>query len=78
MIIVCMYVDDEAVAENWPSKFNALMQFLQKKIEVTHEGLLHWYLSVRWRFNVDASAIMATQTTSTSRRRQSHSASIRT
>eukprot|EP00961_Rhodomonas_salina_P269465 3640599-Rhodomonas_salina.1 len=62
MIIVCMYVDDEAVAENWPSKFNTLMQFLQKKIEVTHEGSLHWYLSVRWRFNVDTSAIMATQT----------------
>eukprot|EP00961_Rhodomonas_salina_P026833 362538-Rhodomonas_salina.1 len=39
------------------------MQFLQKKIEVTHEGSLHWYLSVLWRFNVDASAVMVTQTT---------------
>lgn len=38
------------------------MQFLQTKLELTHEGALHWYLSVLWRFNVDASAIMATQT----------------
>eukprot|EP00961_Rhodomonas_salina_P128113 1726795-Rhodomonas_salina.1 len=53
LIIICMYVDDEAVSENWNSKFNALMQFLQLKLEVTHEGSLHWYLSVRWQFNVD-------------------------
>eukprot|EP00961_Rhodomonas_salina_P194028 2619531-Rhodomonas_salina.6 len=65
LFIICMCVDDEAVCQNWNSKFNSLMQFLQCKLEVTHKGTLHWYLSVHWRYNVDVSAIMAMQTACT-------------
>lgn len=38
------------------------MQFLCKRLDVTHKGSLHWYLSVLWQFNMDESAIMAMQT----------------
>ncbi len=38
------------------------MQYLQSKVEVTNDGLLRWYLSVRWRYNADHSRIVAKQT----------------
>eukprot|EP00961_Rhodomonas_salina_P154923 2086793-Rhodomonas_salina.1 len=60
-IIICLYVDDALVAENWASRFNEFTQYIQNKIEITNEGYLNWYLSVKWRFNVDASRVMANQ-----------------
>ena len=56
-----MYVDDSIVAENWPSKFNQFMQFLEGKIDVTDEGCLAWYLSVRYQYNLDKTSLMAFQ-----------------
>ncbi len=55
-------MDDIIIAENWTSRFNKFSQFLQSRVEVTNEGTLRWYLSVRWRYNIDGSRIMATQT----------------
>jgi hypothetical protein len=61
VIIACIYVDDAIVAESWPSKYNALLQHLSKKIEVTDEGSLHWYLSVSYKYNIDGSKILLNQ-----------------
>lgn len=62
LIVICMYVDDTIVAENWPSKFNQFVQHLSKHVEITDEGFLNWYLSVRYRSNVDSTRIFASQT----------------
>ncbi len=59
-IILCLYVDDLVCGENWKSRFNKFMPFLESRIEITNEGALRWYLSVKWTFNADASCIIAT------------------
>eukprot|EP00961_Rhodomonas_salina_P131428 1768846-Rhodomonas_salina.1 len=65
-IIVCLYVDDALVAENWASRFNKFTQDIQNKIEITNEGYpsLNWYLSVERKFKIDASRVMANQVAS--------------
>eukprot|EP00961_Rhodomonas_salina_P024124 324789-Rhodomonas_salina.1 len=40
-IIICLYVDEALVAENWPSRFNKFTQYIQNKIEITNEGYLN-------------------------------------
>ncbi len=51
------------MCDNWPTKLNSLVQFLQKRLEgVTNEGLVQWYLSVSYMFNEDSSAVFASQT----------------
>eukprot|EP00286_Rhodomonas_abbreviata_P008122 CAMPEP_0181343174 /NCGR_PEP_ID=MMETSP1101-20121128/31437_1 /TAXON_ID=46948 /ORGANISM="Rhodomonas abbreviata, Strain Caron Lab Isolate" /LENGTH=1673 /DNA_ID=CAMNT_0023454769 /DNA_START=92 /DNA_END=5115 /DNA_ORIENTATION=- len=62
VIILCLYVDDAILEDNWPSRVNKLLQFLATKIEVTDEGALHWYLAVSYKYNLDGTKIFAGQT----------------
>jgi len=62
MIVVCIYVDDCIIVENWASKLNALIQHFEKHVEITNEGSIHWYLSVRYQYSVDKKRLFASQT----------------
>mmetsp|Transcript_61772 Transcript_61772/g.127702 ORF Transcript_61772/g.127702 Transcript_61772/m.127702 type:complete len:1753 (+) Transcript_61772:15-5273(+) len=62
VIIVVLYVDDAIVAENWPSRYNKFLQFMQRKLEITDEGALHWYLSVSYQHSKDGTRVLASQT----------------
>eukprot|EP00961_Rhodomonas_salina_P257896 3485486-Rhodomonas_salina.3 len=62
-IILCLYVAGDSLAcKNWPSKYNALLQFIKKKIEITDTCDLQWHLSVRYQWSADKQLLFASQT----------------